>query len=370
MGNYTYLRFGKKLQMCWKYSIPYHILYTLFEPSDWVLRRDRIRKAPYLKTTVAKGMSRFVLSGISEGELLSHVSRITGASSDKICDYLELLLEYGPDSYKHMEQYGFSDFDESNDSFFSMEAQLVDCPRELHKDMPLWMTDPASAYQSCLEVIELFIVKFILNNLGSSTKVMLDLSDSGLDEEEYGRVFEFCESEIQMKIETTNYLMRLIEIDKIRNRLTEYFRREKDFTNEIVIPLLHKMGFQRVESRHGPKEQGLDLNPFYMVNPFGVREYYGIQIKAVDIHGNASRRNGGNISEIFNQVTSAFDIKHEDIHEGTEYFIDHMIIVTCSKITENAKSQIHSKMSGKRKVICIDNTHLAELIKKHNIWIP
>jgi hypothetical protein len=365
MGDYSYLRFGKRLRMCWKYAVPFHIIYTLFEPSDWILTRNGAHKRPYLKTTVARAKYRFDLSGMSEEGLLDHILKITGLPKEQIYDYLKLLFKYGPNSDEHLEEFGFSTSEDEDESLYAMSAFVSALDYE---EIPTWMTDPTSAYQSCLEVFELFLIKFVLNNLEDSTWIIFDFKELQMDEEEYGRIFEDCEQAVQMKIETTNYLMHLIHIERIRKRLGEYFRREENFTNEVIIPLLNKMGFKRVETHHGAEERGLDLVPFYMVNPFDVREYYGIQVKSVDIHGTASRDDGGNISTVLNQITSALDTKYEDAQEGTEYYIDHMIIITCGGITENAKRQIHSKMGGKRNIICIDGAHLAEIIKKHGFW--
>jgi hypothetical protein len=72
---------------------------------------------------------------------------------------------------------------------------------------------------------------------------------------------------------------------------------EDRLTDQVIIPLLEKMGFKNISLTHGPLEKGKSLW-FYKENDFEEREYTGVQVKAADIHGSAGKTgNAGEIAE-------------------------------------------------------------------------
>jgi hypothetical protein len=75
--------------------------------------------------------------------------------------------------------------------------------------------------------------------------------------------------------------------------------KEDRLTGQVIIPLLEKMGFKNITLTHGPLEKGKGLW-FYKENDFEEREYTGVQVKAVDIHGSAGKTS--NAGEILTQA--------------------------------------------------------------------
>ena len=59
---------------------------------------------------------------------------------------------------------------------------------------------------------------------------------------------------------------------------------ENKYTNEIIIPLLRKMGYMEVTYNHGIREFGKDII-FSEFDKFGNKRYYAAQIKVGDIKG-------------------------------------------------------------------------------------
>lgn len=365
MEDYSFLRFGRKLQMYWRNTIPSHIIYLLFEPSDIIPRKNSSYKTP-LRTTVAEAESKFRHYRISEEGVFQLASINTGFSTNKIRDYLQLLFEYGPNSEKHAKKFGFSRDKDDKENFFAMRGHIVECDENLYENIHSWTTDPTIVHRIPTEIIELLIIRFILNNFEGSISITFEFGDKELTGEEYGKILDEGKQKIQKIIETIDNPTRLIPINEITNKLEGYYGRERNLTKEVVIPLMDKMGFEKIDDRHGVKEKGLDLI-VCMTNLFGVREYYGIQVKAVNIHLTASKRDGGNAIEVLRQIITAFKRKHIDIREGTKYRVDHVIIITCGKITAEAKEHIYEEMKKRRKIMFIDNIHLAKLIKEHGV---
>ena len=89
--------------------------------------------------------------------------------------------------------------------------------------------------------------------------------------------------------------------------------KETPLIENVIRPLLEKMGFQNITLTHGAQEHGLDLVCFEQ-DKFGEREYIGIQVKAAKIHGSASKK--GNATEIFNQAQQAFTQSFTDINDN------------------------------------------------------
>ena len=91
--------------------------------------------------------------------------------------------------------------------------------------------------------------------------------------------------------------------------------KEIPLIENVIRPLLEKMGFKNITLTHGAREHGLDLVCFEQ-SKFGEREYIGIQVKAAKIHGSAGKK--GNATEIFNQAQQAFTHSFTDINDNKE----------------------------------------------------
>ncbi|MDO8635888.1 MAG: NACHT domain-containing protein, partial [Dehalococcoidia bacterium] len=140
---------------------------------------------------------------------------------------------------------------------------------------------------------------------------------------------------------------------------------EKELVNKVVLPLFKCMGFMDIRKTHGSGEKGLDL-VFYKEDDFGEREYSGVQVKAVKIHGAAGKR--GNAIELLNQASQAFSYSFIDIYGNKPENIDKFVILTSCDIDIDAIRSIEDELrnQGKlKKIQFIDGHKLADLIDKH-----
>jgi hypothetical protein len=64
----------------------------------------------------------------------------------------------------------------------------------------------------------------------------------------------------------------------------DYETDEKAFCEEVLAPLLRRMGFLSVRYTHGVREYGKDFT-FSELTPFGMMRHYGLQAKAGDVSG-------------------------------------------------------------------------------------
>jgi GTPase SAR1 family protein len=141
--------------------------------------------------------------------------------------------------------------------------------------------------------------------------------------------------------------------------------KEDRLTARVIIPLLEKMNFENITLTHGGNEQGLDL-VCNKENDFGEREYTGVQVKAVKIHGIAGKK--GNATEILTQAQQAFSRRFLDIYDNREKYIDRFIVITSGNITGSARDSIKDQLIelGKRKTIgFFDGSKLVDLLDKH-----
>jgi HEAT repeat protein len=140
--------------------------------------------------------------------------------------------------------------------------------------------------------------------------------------------------------------------------------KEKPLIDNVIIPLLEKMGFKNITVTHGSLEKGKDLL-FYKENEFEEREYTGVQVKAVDIHGRAGEK--GNATEILNQAQQSFTHEFHDTYDNKTKNIDRYIVMTSGNISEAARESIGGQLKavGYYKTIqFFDGNKLVDLVDK------
>lgn len=147
----------------------------------------------------------------------------------------------------------------------------------------------------------------------------------------------------------------------------EFLRKlkEKQLTEKVIMPLLEQMGFKNITSTHGVNEKGLDLI-FYKENEFCEREYTGVQVKAVNIHGIAGKK--GNATEILTQAQQAFAHSFHCIYDNKVKYIERYIVITSGKINRIARESVKEQLieMGKYKTIqFFDGNKLVDLIDEN-----
>lgn len=137
----------------------------------------------------------------------------------------------------------------------------------------------------------------------------------------------------------------------------EFEKDEKLFCDVFLTRYFKSLGFDKVKYNHGNKEFGKDYI-LEIVNIFGDREYFAVQVKAGDLSGNAK----GSIFEITNQIKMAFKVPYNDFY-GKEIYISKMLVIFSGVISENAIQIIKSDIDNymKANILFFDKKHLLSL---------
>lgn len=136
---------------------------------------------------------------------------------------------------------------------------------------------------------------------------------------------------------------------------------EAEFRSQLLIPLLKKMGYEKVRERHGPNEYGKDIT-FRKSSALEVT-HFAIVAKVGDISGAASGK--GNLATVQIQINQAFNMLVEDVEERQVYHINRVIVWTTGKISSSAEKQImHSQDSFFKNVEFKDGPATVDLLEQ------
>ncbi len=116
---------------------------------------------------------------------------------------------------------------------------------------------------------------------------------------------------------------------------------EKGLREDVLLPLLTRLGYKAPTIYHGPQERGKDIIT-YRDGLLGQREYLAVVAKAVDLSGNVSSSTG--LSAVLHQVQQCFDIPYEDLFGMTKVSINRVWIVTSKRIRQGAETSIFSTL--------------------------
>lgn len=137
---------------------------------------------------------------------------------------------------------------------------------------------------------------------------------------------------------------------------------ESEFREDVLVPLLRKMGYQGVRERHGPDEYGKDIT-FIEVTPLA-RTNYAVVAKAGDISGAA--RGKDNLATVMTQVRQAFEIPFYDAEGKRREVIGQVIVWATGKLSNSAETQIVEALSQQyRSVSFKDGQATVELLDTH-----
>lgn len=188
------------------------------------------------------------------------------------------------------------------------------------------------------------------------------------------RVAELYGDFLQLMVRRINLDYRIYgfvidEDPRLRMRLRQRIEvlSENDLIRLILIPLLSRMGFDRLRrvDFHGPGEFGSDILPFRYRTPLGTLEYYALQAKAVPIHGSSAQ--AGNAAEIVSQATQALTVSFVDDLDNERKRLDKFIVATNKRISASARQFIENAVEGRRSLLFIDVDRLVDLLLEHRL---
>lgn len=142
----------------------------------------------------------------------------------------------------------------------------------------------------------------------------------------------------------------------------EFETNERLFCDDVIHPLLLRMGFSDVRDRQGKLEFGKDFT-FSETTKFGDQRHYGLQAKAGNISGEVNSK----IDELLGQIDDAFRMPYYEIGAKTPRYISVFIIAISGRFTENAREKIAHKILPNLlgSVYFIDRDKIIELIQRY-----
>ena len=146
-----------------------------------------------------------------------------------------------------------------------------------------------------------------------------------------------------------------------RMSLYERFKDEAGFREELVKPLLNRLGFYGVSEQHGAQEFGKDF-VFSELHRLGGMRHYAAQVK----HERKINQ-GASVDQLLSQVRQAFARPFKRIDSPRECHVSAVYVFNSGEITANAKEQLLSELERERYG---DNVHFrdGERLDALNEW--
>ncbi len=140
---------------------------------------------------------------------------------------------------------------------------------------------------------------------------------------------------------------------------------EKEFRQDLIIPLLSKMGYLAPIEYHGTSERGKDIICFEY-DRLNEQRFLSVVAKTGDLTGNAATNSG--LMTVVNQVQQAFDNPYEDLYNMRQVFINEVWVMTTGKIVSGAQDSVINtlrKNNLDKQIRIIGDDRLIHLIDKH-----
>lgn len=112
---------------------------------------------------------------------------------------------------------------------------------------------------------------------------------------------------------------------------------EKEFRQDLIIPLLSKMGYIAPIEYHGTNERGKDIICFEY-DKLKEQRFLSVVAKIGDMTGDASTDKG--LMNVVNQVQQAFDNPYEDLFNMKQVLINEVWIMTTGRIVSGAEESV------------------------------
>jgi hypothetical protein len=141
---------------------------------------------------------------------------------------------------------------------------------------------------------------------------------------------------------------------------------EKDFTQKVLMPLLHHLGYRGIRYTHGTNECGIDLL-FHSVDPLGRTRYIGAQVKVENVMRQTGSRKNSNLMRILDQAYLALGSRFNITHELSDIELDRFLVITSQSINDPARKFIQESVKRRlrdARIDWIDGDYLADLVLK------
>lgn len=140
---------------------------------------------------------------------------------------------------------------------------------------------------------------------------------------------------------------------------------EKEFRQDLIIPLLSKMGYLAPIEYHGTSERGKDIICFEY-DRLNEQRFLSVVAKVGDLTGSAASNAG--LMNVVSQVQQAFDVPYEDLYNMRQVYINEVWVMTSGKIVSGAQESVINtlrKNNLDKQIRIIGDDRLIYLIDKH-----
>ena len=140
---------------------------------------------------------------------------------------------------------------------------------------------------------------------------------------------------------------------------------EKDLRQDLIIPLLSKMGYIAPIEYHGTNEKGKDIVCFEY-DRLNEQRFLAVVAKTGNLTGNAATSAG--LMNVVTQVQQAFDNPYEDLYNMRQVYINEVWVVTSGKIVSGAQESVINtlrKTNLDKQIRIIGDDRLIQLIDAH-----
>jgi hypothetical protein len=150
--------------------------------------------------------------------------------------------------------------------------------------------------------------------------------------------------------------------------ITRYASGDEDpFINTVVLPLLRKLNFSRVQRvpHHGPFELGVDIGPFVGEGIEWRQSLCGAQVKSAKL--NATSGSSNSVNALIDEVKKALNNKFQDPATARLSNLDYVLVFLSQYPTREALHTLQSAFDGDRRVVLFDPAAIAQLLWQHGI---
>lgn len=138
---------------------------------------------------------------------------------------------------------------------------------------------------------------------------------------------------------------------------------EEKFTKNVLIPMLHHVGYRRIRYVHGQDEHGRDL-VFFDVDRLGMESLHAAQVKLGNIRGSEKRRIQ---SEIIPQLLEGLRQPYRDPETGKTHYVSRMYLIVSGEILGTAKGQLHALLERESNIVAVDRQTIDLLVNRDGI---
>lgn len=132
--------------------------------------------------------------------------------------------------------------------------------------------------------------------------------------------------------------------------LYEKYKKENEFRDFFVRPLLTKLGFLAIAELDGPREFGKDF-VFSEVTPFGFMRHYGVVVK----HEKKLNQPGKLCETVLSQIRQAFSVSFRLPENTKDSHVSSVLVMNSGSISPNAEHWLRSELMRERYG---ENTHI------------